>query len=389
MSATKTIFGLGLIGLLMNTTPSFAKMGAETGGGGDAVMVNGVAVIRDIVAQNPLTQVRDNLTFIREINGFNKLITEIAKVDPQFATDIIRDLASVRFYISSAELDLLPHAQTSLPGTTPADVQLAIRTGSDILLAPQFFENKFADYTLIHEALHGLLKNASGPAHHQRVRNIVNYLYNNRGNLDSFKLNNMLAENDYIRGYHRANAKFVWNKKLIPEARCFFAQTDIMQEVAEYSNLECSSEHPVDNRDEIAQIFPGLFQVRDFYYYTRLNRVTFVGDLELKKDTIFNSRLKDYQISRCYSNNFDIKELNETISTLNEYKIAFSNLEKDFLNKDISLEGQEAILKAYTLNQGLNFSQTKEKRQLMEDESIKYLKIAKENQAKCQKQYKL
>ena len=58
----------------MNTSPSFAKMGAETGGGGDAVMINGVAVIRDIVAQNLLTQVRDNLT-------------------------IIRNLASVRFYI--------------------------------------------------------------------------------------------------------------------------------------------------------------------------------------------------------------------------------------------------------------------------------------------------
>lgn len=399
MLSTKFIT-LGLSVLLLSSSV-FAKTGAETGGGGDAVVINGKLVIRDVIAQKSVSIIENNIEFLQSVKGFKTLIESIAKVNPEFASSIILDLSNVKFYLSASDLPLLPYTQTTMAGEVAADVQLASRTGDDVILAPQFLENDYTNYTLIHESLHGLLKNNAGPAHHQRVRNIVKYLYANQGSLTAEGLNEVLKKNNYAEFGARKD-KYVWDKNLDSTVKCYFALDGQMSKVGLFAKVDCGNTDLLEKAAEITNFdYYNVFAQRNalvearfpeikIVFYASLvstNDVPGVRSFTLQKDSIFNSRVTIAQKSVCWENAYTKRDLLK-LKTKSDLEVSqLEKLNKDLDSASLSTEVKEALVRSYagyskeTLAQMLETTKTAN---LLINESITK---AQKNEANCQSQY--
>jgi hypothetical protein len=318
---------LGMTLSLMSPLASYAKMGTETSGGGDAVIVNNEIMIRDLLDQEQVKKVEDDLKFLNETPGFRKLIHTLAKVNPAFAYSVLEDLLHTQKYLSPSELQLLPYGQTTVSGK-PADIQLAIRTEDDIVFAPSFFKSQ-QEYVLLHESLHGILSNNSGPMHHLRVRNIVKYINENINNLDAKELKAVLANNNYYRAVDvegDSRRAYSWDEKLDENLRCFFIANDGGQEIEKFENLNCLK-YEYDNAQISASQNLQAFMKKKFPEYAgealedwrEIKTAPYYSeDLVLKKDSLFDGNQKRWQKMLCRNND-------STFDDLNEYKKEWSS----------------------------------------------------------------
>jgi hypothetical protein len=230
--------------------------GSESGGGGDAVTKKDQLVLRDFLEGSSFDTVLDNEAFLRKTPGFVELMSEISLADPALAATIMQDLTfNVTFYYSTMALPILSSKITTLSGAK-ADVQLAIRKGKDIYLAPSI-KKPFKDmpYLLVHESLHSIiLKNENTPEKHQKIRTVVNFLKKNRG--DFSDLSKLLAKMDaelYIFDIDRpeevnVSTEFmdsvVMNKNVDESIRCYWAFKRTKGRTHPFNwlqNLNCSS----------------------------------------------------------------------------------------------------------------------------------------------------
>lgn len=262
--STKKILILGLALTLMSPLASYAKVGGESGGGGDAVMVDGKVILRDLELGSQATKIQNNLEFMNSISGFRKLITKLAQVNTTFAFSVINELNTVTLYKSVSSLPLLPYSVTTISGKG-ATIQLATRINYEVILAPEFFENSQQELIILHEALHGLLSENSGPLHHQRVRNIVRYIYENLDTLNTDSLNAVLAENYFYNQYAQTNDEksyedieaaisYAFDKDNHESLRCYMAQRNYKTEfLVDYLNLKCEKKLESENNYEVIE----------------------------------------------------------------------------------------------------------------------------------------
>ena len=397
----KNILVLSLTTILMSSSPVFAKsMGAETGGGGDAVVVNGEVILRDLVAQESVEVVESNIKFLQKIKNFKKIVEEIAKVNPEFASEIISDLAKAKLHISNTSLPLLPYYQTTIASGAPAQIQLATRTGQDIIFAPEFFENDYAPYTLIHESLHGLLSNNAGPAHHQRVRNIVNYLFNNRSNLTASQLKVVLENNNYSTRDDKSESH-VWNKELDSEIRCYLGVSAYRPAVVAFESVSCVDSKLLEKsikdsnwlfnevRLEVSKViearFPGINKLEDDLYKLKFESSLYVSELDLRKDNFFNPKIKTVQQELCWNSNYNHKKLLALKLTIEKKNNEIETLNNMFDKANLSNEIRKDLTKSFRRANGLFDIQKIVNDLTPEVESN--IKTAEENALKCQKQY--
>lgn len=397
---TNKLLTLGLSALILTSTSALAgKQGAETGGGGDAVLINGKAVLRDVVLSGDLPTVENNIEFLKSIKGFKALIESIAKVNPDFAADIVIDLAMASIHLSSTDLPLLNYGITTMPGGVAADVQLADRTGNDIVIAPKFFENEYTKYTMIHEALHGLLSNNAGPAHHQRVRNIVNYLYTNRAGLTATGLNEVLKKNNY--SVFHTKEKEIWNKNLDSTVRCHFALSGVRTVyVGLFEDLNCGSDildRAVENmdfysiyeeRNALAEAkYPGISTIARTDYSLTKEFTPYVKELTLQKDQVFKSNIKSYQKSICWDNSYNKKKLVELKEKADAKSAKIETLEKSLDAASLTEEVKDKFVKSFDSFKEKGLTQIKSEHAEISTIITERLKTAEANEVKCQKQY--
>lgn len=243
-------FLLGAVCALAVSSTSFAQMfGNDKGNGGDAVMINNEMVMRDFVARSTLTQIPDSVAFVKSIPGLKNLILEISQVQPVLATQIVLSLVDARFYTTDLPLDILPKESTAVNGVA-AEVQLAVRWNDEIILAPEFKNFKQKDYLLVHEALHGVLRD-TGAMHHQRVRAIVKYLKDNRGHYKANELNALLKETSY-REYDLGLPQYIFDASLPVPLRCYVLSKafylfsiETGSTIPRYFEIDCGDKDPI------------------------------------------------------------------------------------------------------------------------------------------------
>ncbi len=174
---------------LVSGAQVFAKKGTETGGGGDAIKDGHSLVLRDFMSVEYDKLEKVDSKVILDTQGFKDILIEIGQAYPLIAQKIFQDLLNAKMYFYSGELEILAGSATTLGrNDVKAEVQLAIRKENEIVFAKNFqdvLDNEgqpAAQYLVLHEAIHGLLEN-TGPLHHAKVKAIVKFIKNNRGNL--------------------------------------------------------------------------------------------------------------------------------------------------------------------------------------------------------------
>ena len=170
--------------------------GHSEGNGGDGVYVDGKLTLRDFLESNSgrLTEISDNVEFLKKTKDLIPLLQEISAVDPGLALSIWDQLTQANIWKTRSVLPLLPEAVTAVV-EPKADVQIAIRDGNDIVIAEAAYAQVEQSYVLAHEALHGLI-DGNGPMHHERVRAVVRYLHDKRGHYTESDLLNVLDKNN-------------------------------------------------------------------------------------------------------------------------------------------------------------------------------------------------
>lgn len=279
--------------------------GTESGGGGDAVEVEGQLILRDLAEKGQLQNITNIVKFLDTNTKFRDVIHKIAKANPEFATRLVSELIETRIYTSPEPLNLLPYKQTTVYGS-PAEVQLAIRIGQDIVLAPKFFESSDREYIMIHEALHGLLQDNKGPFHHQRVRNIVRYIYENLETLDAQDFKEYLRKNNYEAS--RTSYARIWSTELSDAFRCAYSdRSTLNKNIYKYEKITCPDNTGPDDYAVSVVIaylrenFPGL-QERYMANYTKINDFKLeevnISPIE-KKPSLFRKEYRENQIKSC------------------------------------------------------------------------------------------
>jgi hypothetical protein len=359
---TNKLLTLGLALTLMSPLASYARMGAESGGGGDAVMVNGQLVMRDMINTDQTVKIKDNLAFINKAPKFREMIHKIAKVNPEFATDIVNELLTVNIYTSPTSLPVLPYSVTTLSGKG-AEVQLATRVNDDVIFAPEFNTFSQKEDVLLHEALHGLLLENSGPFHHQRVRNIVKYIHQNLDNLDEDALSDILAENywrssslpDRVEGW-----KYIWNSENDYSLRCYMNARYDAGSVVKFENLKClgngqiyfsspltmTFEREPNLEKFMTERFPKMVALRGTESYIGTGEYSSADLFKLEKDGLFTKKYEtEYKKRRCQNTTSKIEEIKDYIVKYKNYvtatKMLIDVLEKENmsdLEKEIVVE---------------------------------------------------
>lgn len=367
---TNKLLTLGLTLSLMGPLATYAGMGAESGGGGDAVIVNDKLVIRDLLP-GQMQSVTNNLKFINSVKGFRQLVYTIAKANPELASNLILDLDRVTFYTTQETLKLLPYDQTTINGRA-AEVQLAIRIDNDILFGPEFMDYEDAEYVLLHEALHGLLADNSGPLHHVRVRTIVKYIHDNINNLDSDELRNVLITNNFSSklnlGEEEMNSYF-WSEKKSEALRCTFAFRMSRTVLADYENLKClgfASSFPSGLQDDLNlekfmdERFPELKALRgdgkNIYLYREINsdkyRYFYRDYFTLEKDSIFKAEIKKEQKYNCSKNKDNIIEAEKLLKELNQTLVLTGKVHEVIQDDAVSNSEKVALVDAMRVFSG-------------------------------------
>lgn len=370
--STKKILTLGLVLTLMSPIASYAKDGAESGGGGDAVMVNGQLVMRDFLNTDQTEKVKDNLAFINSVPKFREMIYKVAKANPVFANDIIGELANVSLHNSPTSLPVLPYSVTTLSGKG-AEVQLATRINNDIIFAPEYYTFPQKENVLLHEALHGLLAQNSGPFHHQRVRNIVRYIHENLDSLNENDLAQVLQENywyTYADGEKIEAQKYVWNKNNNSDLRCYFAYRysgsdrfpGIPDSVVNFEKLNCigRAEYPIGKhaivRDQniekyMTKNYPEMVALRGTDYLDIRFAGSYVNFFTLEKDGLFTKKWEvESKKNKCRNNNDSIDEIKGLIKDYKNYLTASKMMNKVLETDGLSELEKNVIIEAMYLN---------------------------------------
>lgn len=360
----KTMLTLGLTLSLM-APMSFAGMGTETSGGGDAVYINNQMVIRDLLSHDQLTMMV-SIDFLNDVPEFKTLIGKISKANSAFAYKVIEDLMKARIYMSPRSIPVLPYEQTTIAGKS-ADVQLALRDKDDIIFAPEFQDSTQKEYILIHEALHGILKDNTGAMHHQRVRNIVKYIYDNQDKLNSVDFTEFLVKNNYSesapiksgyensknRYYSESDYNYFIKLSMDSEAedglRCYFSNA-LPSMLRKFQALNCVDDLKFDfdafyerKLPEVVKLIKELNASHlNFSYY---NAPTFT----LTKDTILNIKKKKAQQESCKTNLVYLT--NSLVVKSNfEKQVSIYKLGKELLKSREFSYGERDVLLRYVLN---------------------------------------
>lgn len=356
--STKKILILGLALTLMSPLVSYAKIGGESGGGGDAVVIDGEVVLRDMVIPNRITKIKNNVEFINSVPHFRTMISKIAKAIPYFATRIITELNHISLYSSPDKLPVLPYSDTTIAGEA-ADIQLATRVNDEVILAPEFFGHPQAEYILLHEALHGLLKSNAGPIHHQRVRTIVKHIHDNLNNLDANLLNEILEENNFRDDtvLEEGIYSFMWDESESTLLKCYVynlssiynraAIIDIGESVFKYLNIKCLPYNGLgqdpNHENFVNDRFPEIIslQKKDNINVTGSISTPYISVFKLEKDSIFKKRLKENQIEQCKKNDSYIKDVNNYLNRVNKIS-GFITIVQNVLN-DVNVKDYEKL----------------------------------------------
>lgn len=406
---SKQVLTLGLALSLMSPLTSFAKMGTESGGGGDAVIVNGQLVMRDFTEQTK--KIKDNLEFINQVPKFREMIYKIAKVNPVFASYVIGELARVNLYESPTSLPILPYNITTLSGKG-AEVQLATRLNDDIVFAPEYFTFKQKENVLLHEALHGLLADNSGPFHHIRVRNIVRYISENLNNLNADEFSEVLSENNwYLRESFQKNEmqEYAWGKNNNSDLRCYFAYqfeesnkfSGIPDAVMKFEKLDCVgkneiswSRHSIDRNPNVQKYmtehYPKMLALRGNEFITTPLYLSSFRTFELKKDGWLTSKTDtDMKKYICKSNNESADTLKNYIAKLENYAAAEKMMNDVLENDDLKPLEKSVIKEAMYFNYSDDEDSTAY--QIRMEDLIKdkkdLLKTVLKQKTACDKQY--
>jgi hypothetical protein len=188
---------MGVLGMCLAVTANAASERPEghfEGNGGDAVLKDGNLVLRDFMQKARIDAVPDTIGYLKGYPELSQLIRDLAPGNPSFAMSIWSNLSETRLWLTDAALPLLPAAATALVAGK-ADVQIAIRYGNDIVISrPALAQVQDKEYVFLHEALHGLMGDASSAWHHEKVRALVRYVKENRGHYDAKAFDQILGK---------------------------------------------------------------------------------------------------------------------------------------------------------------------------------------------------
>lgn len=399
---TKKLLTLGLALSLLSPISSFAGMGTETSGGGDAVYINNQMVIRDLLMHDQL-EMKVNLDFLNEVPEFKVLMGKISQANPDFAYKVIKDLFNARIYMSPKSIPVLPYEQTTIAGKA-ADVQLALRDKNDIIFAPEFEVSTQKEYILLHEALHGILTDNVGAMHHQRVRNIVKYIYDNQNKLNAEDFTEFLAKNNYdtsvpaiASGYAKdgggrfysdyAYTKFIMfslDFKTEDGLRCYYSSA-LPSMIRKFQGLECN-DGDFDFKNFYERKIPNISKLMKELKSLNTNPDD-INIFTLTKDTFLNVKKKKSQQESCTNNLKVLNELKELKQDREKRMIIFK-LGKD-LKKDSSLTNTERFVILENLF-GKDENSIDESMKMISNQlsiTNKSIEILKTQQIACQKQY--
>ena len=176
-------------------TSLFAYAGTESGGGGDAIFINGQWQMRDLVIdKKSYHKLSDNNELYSKYPEIKETIMKIGKVKPYFAASLLQEILSFNIYITDLELEILPAGYTAI-SNIKAERQVAIRYFNDVIISMPAFNalaKNTRGYQIIHEALHAFRYNNEGPIHHAQIREAIKYLATNINNLNERDLTELL-----------------------------------------------------------------------------------------------------------------------------------------------------------------------------------------------------
>jgi hypothetical protein len=341
-------FLLGAVCALTVSSTSFAQMyGNDKGNGGDAVMINNEMVMRDFVSGSNLTPISDTFAFVKSVPDLKSLIAEIAQANSRLALNIIYQLTKANFFNSRASLDILPSATTAIGGPR-AEVQLAIRWDNDIVLAPEFKDFKEKSYLLVHEALHGV-NYAAGALHHERVRTVVNYLKTNRGHYTTQGLLDVLKYTGLGRE-ETLEEQVAFDKTVPMTFRCSVVANDYGKKVSKYLNLDCGEFNYLVF--VVREYLPGqinfsyLSRPDDFDMYATYSgkEIEMVAPISLPSTRFFEPSKISNQKSACWTNGYDLKEIDSDIKELQLAARVQRDVANFFKRSDISVSTKQIVL---------------------------------------------
>lgn len=354
----KSLLSLALLASMTFTLPSYA--GGETSGGGDAVYVEDQLVVRDFMEGSSFETVLKNEKFLKSIPDFHELILEISKVNGEFARRVVLDLMQATLFQSKIALPLLPASTTALSGPK-ADVQLAIRMSSEIILHPDFLKVKYASYVMIHEALHSLLAENEGPMHHHRVRNIVKYLKDYRGRYNKESLNILLQKNKYqgnnLTGV-AALGRHTFKNDIDLNVRCYLTQNS--EEMNRYLGINCEQDAQNSMESYLrSHVFSGSSEDGSIIYKFENMQGSYVPffdvqivPLNLEQTSIFDQQKKKMQMSACYNNGLSLKKLQQKNQKAQQDQILFSEFTNALNSQSINAIEKE-VIEAYLFGEDL------------------------------------
>ena len=274
-----------VIGGACMATNAYASLGGESSGGGDAVYTDdGDLVLRDFMEDADF--VLDNPEFLKSVEGFRDLLGDIAAVNSHFAIEIWKDLSAAKIFTSDKEIPLLDPRQTGIPNEIQAEEQIAVRSGSSILISGPAFE-KLGDqkpYLLLHESLHALMP-GEGSMHHVKVRTLIKYVRENRSHLDKVAFNKIL-EKLGVDQAHISPANEIQplsdlaidvGRVLLREEGSLSARCAIVQDLVMTDNMQLGtysfSKNTRSRLQEILLMSESYSQCQTTTNYTLLNRI--------------------------------------------------------------------------------------------------------------------
>lgn len=225
------------------TVLSMAVAMAQAAPTAASVSINSREEMAAFLRSGRYTPVQDKAAFLKSVPGLPGLLSEISRADGQIAMNLFKTLLKNDYFKSKVPLKLLPSQQTAIVGTK-ADVQLAVTIAPYTVLAPEYAVlGDQQAYLLVHEALHSLVSDYKNPFHDHQVKNITNYLRQNRG---AYERNAFLSF--FLKNYVRyetldSNGSYLFDLSVSAKPRCSVLQEEIPSEnlaVAEkYFGLSC------------------------------------------------------------------------------------------------------------------------------------------------------
>ena len=380
----RLLLSLALATSMTTSLASFA--GGETSGGGDAVYVEDQLIIRDFLEASSFKTILHNEQFLHAIPDLKKLILDISKVHPELALRVVKDLMTVTLYHSSVPLPLLPASTTAFSGPK-ADVQLAIRSGNEIILHPGIQKIKDASYVMVHEALHSLLSENEGPMHHHRVRAIVKYLKENRGSYDKESLQILLQKNKYYSQYRTSYSELEFFKLNDLDLKCHAIGNN--EALEKYFDFDCK-DSDIENflKTKVFSIQPEERNYRNYFHLigyksTRsLSSYYHITRLELPETRFYQKNEISDQRYQCRDNNQDLENRKSELKEATLY-LALAQEYLTAIRSNELTASEKLVIKEYLNRDEENLEHVRNSFQAIIEEANKQIAIGEDNTARC------